>query len=256
MTMSVFTDSSDQSKETTDTNTQSQTEDWVAKVAMEKGEKFRDPNELAKGYAHSQEHIANLTRQIEEMREDLGKQDYMKEVLERFDADKAKPTGGEQASSNTTSTNDSGHKPEVSVDEIKKLIAETLTQQEAQNTARQNLEETDRQLEAAFGTDAKAKVQERAAQLGMSPERMKQLAEESPSAFMSLMGEAPQKETNQMPQSQVNTSQGFNTNSGRKDWAYYQKLRKENSKLYYSPRIQNEMLSQRQQLGEAAFYNR
>lgn len=252
--MSVFTESSDQSDTPVD-QSQDQTSDWVTKVAQEKGEKFRDPNELAKGYAHAQDHIANLTRQIEEMREDLGKQDYMKEVLDRIGTQKAQPSG-EEGQPKTSSTNDEGHKPEVSVDQIKELITQTLTEQEAKNTADQNLRETDRQLEQAFGTEAKAKVQERAAQLGMSNERMKQLAEESPSAFMALMGEAPRKETNHTSRSQVNTAGGFDQASNRKDWNYYQKLRRENAKLYYSPRVQNEMLAEREKQGESAFYNR
>lgn len=252
--MSVFTDSTDHSANTQGNSAAQQTEDWVSKVALEKGEKFRDPNELAKGYAHAQEHISNLSRQIEEMREDLGKKDYMKEVLERIEAQQAKPAVGESASNNN-STENQGHKPEVSVEQIKTLITETLTQQEAQNTARQNLEETDRLLTQSFGTEAKARVEERRKALGMTPERMKQLAEESPTAFMTLMGEAPRKETNQIGKSKVNTSTSFN-NSDRKDWNYYQKMRKENSKLYYSARIQNEMLSERERQGEAAFYNR
>lgn len=255
--MSVFTDETNQSQSQTPTNTQlNETQDWLEEVAKEKGEKFRDPQEVAKGYVHSQRHIAELTRQIEEMREDLSKQDYIKEVLERLDAKQAQPTGREPAPSNTSSTNDADHKSEVSVDDVKKLITETLTQQEAENTSRQNLEETDRLLTEAFGTDAKAKVTERAEALGMSPERMKELAAESPTAFMSLMGEVPRKETNQMQKTQLNTAEGFGTTSNRKDWAYYQKLRKENSKLYYSPQIQNEMLSERERQGETAFYNR
>lgn len=256
--MSVFTGEGDQTDQSTQQNQQDdQTTDWLAKVVEQKGEKFQDPNELAKGYTHAQEHIQNLMTQIEEMKEDLGKQDYMKEVLDRLDANKAAPAGGETASKDTNSgTDNSGNQPAVSVEQIKELVTETLTKQEADNTARQNLEETDRQLSEAFGTDAKDRVEERRVQLGMTTERMKQLAQESPSAFMALMGEAPSKETNQTTTSKVNTAGGFNSTSNQKNWQHYQNLRKENPKLYYSARVQNEMLEERLKQGESAFYNR
>jgi len=250
----VFTGSKEEPQTTPETTTESTTEDWVGQVAGQLGEKFRDPNELAKSVVHSQDHIRNLEAQLAEMREDLGKKDYMKEVLERIDSQQAKPSGGESEPV-TTSTDNTGTTPEVSVDQIKTLIAETLTQQEAANTAEANLVQTDTMLTDAFGTDAQTKVEERRQALGMSTERMKQLAEESPTAFMALMGEAPRRETNQQVRTQVNT-EGFGTQSDRKDFAYWQKMRKENSKLYYNPKTQREMFAAREKLGEEAFYNR
>jgi hypothetical protein len=253
--MSVFTE---------ETNTQGEGEandqgnhNWLEKVVAAKGEKFQDPQELAKGYLHSQEYIANLERQNKELMEDVGKKDYMQEVLDRIDAQKAKPAAGEKASNENSGTNDTGNQPGVSVEQIKGLIAETLTEQEARNTAAANLQETDRLLEEAFGTDAKQKMQERANELGMSGERMKELASESPTAFMALMGDAPRKETNQTRTSQLNTQRdGFSSQTGEKNFAYYQKMRRENPKLYYSPKVQNEMFTQRTKLGEEGFYNR
>lgn len=250
--MSVFNDDDNQGVNTSQNTDDGQT-NWLEKVVEMKGEKFSDPNELAKGYAHAQEFIDDLKRQVAELREDLGKQDYMKEVLARLDAQQA-PAGGENASSQNSGTDDPAHQPEISVEQIKELVSETLTEREARNTAAQNLAETDRKLTEAFGTDAKGRVEERRVQLGMSKERMKQLAEESPTAFMALMGEAPRKETNQVPGSKVNTASGFNSNSNRKNWAYYQQLRKENPRLYYSARTQNELLQERKKQGDA-FYN-
>lgn len=251
--MSAFTEETNTQGEATTTTEQST--NWLDKIVEAKGEKFRDPQELAKGYAHAQDYIKNLEAQNAELKQDVGKKDYMQEVLDRIDAQKAKPAAGESAVDQNSGTDDTGNQPGVSVEQIKGLIAETLTEQEAKNTATANLAEADRLLEASFGTDAPAKLRERANDLGMTVERMKQLAEESPTALMSLMGDAPRKETNQIASSQVNTAGGFSEAGGKKNWEYYQKLRRENPKLYYSSKMQQEVFAARQAQGEG-FYNR
>jgi hypothetical protein len=57
------------------------------------------------------------------------------------------------------------------------------------------------------------------------------------------------KVTSMTTQSSVR-SENFNSNSQERDFEYYQKLRKENRSLYYSPKIQNMMLQDRTRLGD------
>ena len=87
----------------------------------------------------------------------------------------------------------------------------------------------------------------------MSVDELKEIAQRSPTAFWKLFGEAPQKETNASPGTQMNSAGGFNQ-SDRKNWGYYQKMRKENPRLYRSLPVQNELLEERKKQGDA-FYS-
>lgn len=237
MSNTLFTD--DQSGE-------KPTESFIEKVVAAKGETFKDPEAIAKGYLASQEHILKLEAENAQLKESSTKNDYMKEVLDRIDAGKSKPTSEEPVSENTgegTADNQG-----VTTDQIKDLITATLTQQEAERTASGNLAKTKELMQDAFGTEASKVLLQKQAELGMSKERLDQLASESPTAFMQLMGKAPKKEDNKtVPTSVVQISEG----SGKRDWAYYQKLRRENSKLYYSAEIQNQLMKDRLELGDA-----
>jgi hypothetical protein len=60
------------------------TESFVAKLVETRGENWSDPEMIAKGKIEADNHIAELERQIAEMREDLSKQDYSKSLLELY----------------------------------------------------------------------------------------------------------------------------------------------------------------------------
>lgn len=242
--MSAF-DTSDQGEQPTEN--QNETTDFVAKIKEAKGDKWADPQEIAKGYLNAQKHIDTLEDELRELRENSQKKDWAEEVLSRLEQRQPASRDNAQASNAGASEQETPSSP--SADDIKSLIVQTLTEEESKRTKEQNLSHADRQLEQMFGTEAKAKVQQKANELGMPVERMRELAEESPTAFFALLGEAPQKETNSGPRSQLNTSAGFDQ-SGRKNWAYYQKLRRENPRQYRTPAIQNEMLAERQKQGE------
>jgi hypothetical protein len=77
---------------------------------------------------------------------------------------------------------------------------------------------------------------------------MQELAAESPSAFFSLIGE-PKKSFNPMVQGSVRT-EGVNMQASTdRNWNYYQKLRRENRNLYYTPKIQRQLMEDKARLG-------
>lgn len=239
--MSYFTGEQTAQSTTAAPGTEPQTENYVEKVKQTKGEQWQDPNVLAKGYLSAQDHIAQLTRQIEEMREDLGKRATAEEILAELRKEQAKPTAGERPSANsgsgaTENTTQGG--PE----DIKRLIEETLTQREKNRTAAENLKEADAQLTRLYGTEATAKMEARAKELGLSKERMTEIASESPTAFLSLIGEKPPVADNRTVSSEVNTATDqFSRSSNERTWDYYQEMRRKNPKLYYSAKMQRQL---------------
>ncbi len=256
--MSFFTDGNQTDQTETNQNQEAHNQqDFLQKVVQEKGEQWQDPQTLAKGYVNAQEYIKQLEQQTQEMREDLGKKDYAEKLLKELQGTQAPNSGvsTEVSKQNTGDTTTENTTPTVSEQDLKGLIEETLTQREEENTSRQNLKATDDKLQELFGTEVEAEVSKRIGSLGMSKERAMQIAAESPTAFFKLIGEDVHKESNPVRQGTVNTEASLmNQASGKRNWKYYQDLRRENKKLYYSPKTQNQMLKDRQEQGER-FYN-
>lgn len=225
-------------------NTQeAQTQDFLAQLVQEKGEQWKDPATLAKGYVASQEFIKQLQQEKEALLADLKKQDYAKSVLDELKTIK-QPTVGTltnspQKEENTTQTPD-----------IRAMIKETLTQQEQERLARQNLATVDQKLAEVFGANAPQVVEAKRLELGLSKDRLKEIASESPQAFLRLIGEAPAKDANTTPKSSVN-SIGLPANSPSvRNQKYYTDLRRTNPSVYHSGKIQNQMLQDRLALGD------
>ena len=250
----VFTDSAataqtEQTTEQTTTETPPQ-ESFVQKLVEAKGENWKDPEVLAKGKLEADGYIKTLEDQLAQMREDMKKQDYQAQILEQLQNKATEST----AVNNGVPNNNGDINPQnttAGIDEetLKSLVEQTLTQREKDNTVQQNLSQVDKELESSFGTEAAATVQKKAQELGMSMDRLRDIAAESPSAFFTLIGQ-PQKTFSPMVQGSVRT-EGVNMQaSTERDWSYYQKLRRENRNLYYSPKVQQQMFQDKARLGE------
>ena len=84
----VFSDSAataqtEQVTEQTQTETPPQ-ESFLQKLVEAKGENWRDPETLAKGKLEADGYIKTLEDQLNQMREDIKKQDYQAQILEQL----------------------------------------------------------------------------------------------------------------------------------------------------------------------------
>ena len=235
--------------ETTQTESKP-TESFLSKLVEEKGENWNNPEVLAKGKLESDRYIKELEAQLEQMRGDLGKQDYAAQLLEQLKGKAPETTTDNLSASQKEygSTDEGNTSPGLSENDLKSLVEKTLTDREKQATVQQNLATVESKMSELYGTDAAAKVQERAQELGMSVARMSELAQESPNAFFNLMGE-PDVRPATMTRGSVNTESVGVKNGGERDFAYYQKLRRENRSLYYTPKMQQQMIEDKMRLG-------
>lgn len=223
-------------------------EDWLAKVVEVKGEKFKDVQVLAKSKLESDKYIAELERQVAELRTDVVKQDYAAKLLEQL-GNKGATTTEPKPLVNTGGTNTSDTKPVISEDVIKTLVEQTLTQREAKNSAAQNAELVRTELTSKYGTEARSFVEKKAQELGMSYDRLSEIAQESPNAFFTLIGE-PKKEFKPLVQGTINTSATSFQAPTERNWQYYQELRKKDKRTYYSPSTQQQMIQDKMRLGD------
>ena len=250
----VFTDSAataqtEQVTEQTTSETPPQ-ESFVQKLVEAKGENWKDPEVLAKGKLEADGYIKTLEEQLATMREDMKKQDYQSQILEQLQNKAAETTTAQTAMPNNNgSTETQNTTASLSENDLESLVEKTLVKREQDSVIKQNLTQVDQELEKSFGTEAAATVQEKAKELGMSMERLRDIAAESPSAFFTLIGQ-PQKTFSPMVQGSVRT-EGVNMQaSNTRDWQYYQKLRRENPNQYYSPKVQQQMIQDRMNMGD------
>lgn len=248
--MSVFdaptTEQQNDNQTADSTNETQDHEDWLEKVVSEKGEHWKDPKTLAKGYAHAQKRI----KELEALEEKLKEQDYAKTLLEQLQAkrqaEEEVPPQKLEAETPKGDTENKGH-TSLSPEDIESLLEKTLTTRERQKKVESVLREK-------FGEQANKVVHDRAKEMGLSIERMKELAWESPTAFLHLVGEPETKQTNKLPHGTKNTS-GFDStsNAGERNQSYYSNLRRTNRKLYDS--LQPQMMKDRMRLGDKFYTN-
>jgi hypothetical protein len=240
--------------QTTDQNAENQaplggaTSSFVERLVASKGEQWNDPEVIAKGKVEADDHIMSLEQQLKELREDLGKQDYSKQLLETLQQSKAQETP-------PAAVVQEGTQPAVTpveAETIESLVAQALQKRETTATAESNLALANASMVETFGTEAAATVQAKANELGMSLDSLRDLAAQSPAAFASLIGSAPVSQAGSAPRTSVNSAAAFQSN-GDRDYAYYAALRKSDKERYYSPQVQREMLADRQKLGRERF---
>jgi hypothetical protein len=253
--MSVFSESGqpNQTQETEQTTqTTEPSESFVAKLVEAKGDNWKDPEVLAKGKLEADRYIKELEDQLNQMREDLKKEDYAEKILQEIRNKAADTSTAKQSLPNNDTAGaekDGTPQPSLSEEDLKSLVDKTLTEREKQNTVAQNIRLVDEELQRQYGTEAQKTVLKKAEDLGISLERMKEIASESPTAFFALIGDG-KKTFNPMVNSSVRT-EGVNLQpSTERDWSYYQKLRRENRDLYYTPKVQQQLMQDKGRLGD------
>ncbi len=138
--MSVFDTDSDQTtdgSQNTESAFQTETQpqdSFLGKLVETKGEQWSDPEVLAKGKLEADTYISNLESQLKELKEDLGKQDYAKSLLEQLQnraTDTTNVNTEVQSNNNNISGTEAGDTtPDLSESTLKSLVEQTLTERE------------------------------------------------------------------------------------------------------------------------------
>lgn len=233
--------------------------DWLGEYVGE-GKKFKDPAALARAKAESDAFIARLQKETEGLRNELSTRIKLEEFMDRMNsqnssgANQATQTAGQGNLEDGTASN------ATSPDDIEKLIEQRLAAKEAELVRKQNIETSKQKLQETLGPDYASELEARTNALGLTKEFVSNLAATQPKALFALLGfegVQPKKQTNDVfssPRSSVNTS-GLNSSpSQEKNFAYYEKIRRQNPGMYWSSQTQNEIHAQAAKLGER-FYS-
>lgn len=215
------------------------------------GRKFNDVEALAKGKVEADRFIEQMKQENAALKSDLEKQAYKLGVTNKMEEMASAPTAEllDPNNNNGGTTNTANTQPSSSEADIESLVEQTLRKREQESVAKNNIAIVESELAQAYGTEASAAVQQKANELGLPMSELQGMAAKSPAAFMQLMGQSAPK-SSPLVQGSIRTEGSTMQASSEKDFGYYQKLRKENSSLYYKPSTQRQMMADADRLGD------
>lgn len=238
----------------TDTNTggSDNTADYMNQLVGE-GKKYANVNEAVKALAHAQTFIETLKGDNAHLKNELQSRITMEEFLERSNrSNSANPPSEPPVTPPTSTGNVSSG---LSKDEVMQIAIEAMKAETTKATRERNVAETLGKLQETFGDDYKAKVAEKAKELGVGTEFLSSLAGQSPKAFLELVGanKTPARVDNGFvpPASKAPVTKPVG--SAVRNKAYYDNIRRTNINEYLSTRVQAQMNRDAIEQGAAFF---
>lgn len=220
------------------------------------GKKYKTAEDALASIPHAQTHIASLERQLKEMRETYesksSQEELLKQVLEKLSGQTSRE---EPADQSAVQSKGEAETPDIAT-LIKQTAAEELPRLFSDLTKKQKAEENvarvTRELVERFGgaDEARKAMANKAKELGLSGEELRQLAAGSPTAVLAYF---PRSGDSRATQGSVNTSAMPSTDSSTRNYEYYDKLRKQDPKRYFDPKVQLQLQKDAQAMGEAFF---
>lgn len=212
-------------------------------VETKSNEKFRDPEFLAKTKLDSDKYVNELQEKVQSLESTVANLRSQEEI-EKAIEEKAK------AIAEMTKPTEPAPQANPEAEDIESLVDQAVTRREQQAREVANKAEVDSFLREKFGTAENAVAA--LATLGLDTETLKTLSVQNPQAVKLLFNGA-NVPTKQPVTSEVNSQSLVSTQTEVKNNSYYEKLRKEDPKKYWSKSVQIELHDSASKLGSAFF---
>lgn len=212
--------------------------------------KYKDPDALAKAYAHLEQHAKTLERENNDVR---AERDVLAAKNKGEDRGQEQPKPGDNQPPAPIAPE---ARPAPSDDNLRDTIRKEFQSFTDEQIAARNMDEAVGKLIAQEGSEAKAieAIRNKAKELNVSVEWLRDTAARSPTAFYNTMGiNSQQKRDFSTPgyDNQMRPNPGSNV----KGFEHYEKIRKEDPKLYWSANVQSEMQRAARELGQDFYKN-
>jgi hypothetical protein len=209
------------------------------------GKKYKDLEALARSRIFADEHIQNLEAEQQTLRDDYIqlREEYNKalNLQELLDKLQQQQLPGDQIPQTPT---DDDRKP-LTMDQIESL----LEQRDVKKRENENFREVQNKLKETYGPGYSQELRTLADSMGMSAEEVDAMARRNPKAFERLFITPKQTDSFDGPPSSTRRSGTFAPTTVKRDWKYYEKMRKENRELYNSPKTQMQIIEDMKTLG-------
>ena len=223
------------SNDNSDTNTPSD-DQITMEYFVGEGKKYANPDVLAKSYYHSEKHIRQLEAELAEERKQKATLSSVEEAIKKLQ---------EKGNTPLEETPPSGEPREpvkvpsgLSEEDARNLFLKMKQDEQAAS----NLAEVQAKIKAKTGSDEAAVkfINSKAAELGISASRLRELSQETPSAVLKLLGvdeEEKGNDTGFKTYSPKTLSSATNPDNPS-TVADYEELRKKDLNKFFSPEVQ------------------
>lgn len=212
------------------------------------GKKFSSPEELARGKAEADAHIARIEAEQNRLRSDLNTRISLEEFLDQIRTNPPLPA---RSNDDEPHQREPGTDKSVTAEEIERLLEMKLSQKDQERRAQSNTNAVRQKLQETYGPSYAQHVKKQAEELGVSEQYIRDLAATSPSVLYRLLGIDKAKDD---VFSAPPRSQSTNIPSVKgKGKSYYDKIYEEKPSEYWSPKIQNEIFERVKEIGIEAF---
>ncbi len=219
--------------------------------------KFKTQQDLARAKLESDAFIERLKRENEGIRTDLNTRLTVEQLMDKITATKDTPPPN---SGNQSDNNGDGGSKNFSEEDIAKIVEQRISRSETLRIQEANLNQVRSALEQKYGPEFATHLKQTASTLGVGEEFLNDMAKNQPKAFLALVDrEGPKTtQTNQnslftpTASAQIPQPPGF-TPTGERKMSYYEELKRKDSALYWSPKVQNQMHQDALRLNEAFF---
>jgi len=236
----TLTDNTPESEKKPTPSTEELFSEWVGE-----GKKYSSIDKMALSAVHSQEYIQSLERERDQLREDMSKNTSLDGILNQM-------TSKNQESTQGTPPETSAIRAEDITSLVKDEVANMFTHDKQQLIADNNRAEVNQALQNKFGDRSLEALQRKSEEVGLTVEQMGKMAETAPKAVLEYFKDVTPSA--QRTEGSFNTSTSSISSDIKSGTSkYYSKLRKDNPNLYYSNKIQLEMVTKAKELG-SAFY--
>jgi len=158
----------------------------------------------------------------------------LQDVLDRLD------NPGKQQEEQHLNVQD--NQPGIKIEDIEALVAKKLTDHQLSLKQQDNFSAMQSKLKQTLGEDYASVYKQRLDTLGLTRDFADDLARNHPSVFIKTFGLDEVRQPNQqsLPRNQVRPT-SFAPQTQKRDWNYYQELKKTNPRLYLDPKIAVQM---------------
>ena len=223
--------------------------DYLSELVGE-GKKYSDAAALARSRLEADNHIARIEKENAGIRAELQKRLNMEELLTKLQIQTQAPVAGKDNqvtnSDGVQNQPSTANGPQVTPEDIQKLVQSELSKARAVDSATNNLQFAKTKLRETFGDNYKEALDQKVKELGVTPEYLNKLAMEQPNVLLTLMGKPTQALPSNAgtPRSIDPTKQVLNTQApadGFKGQKYFTALLKSDPAKFWNAKTQLEM---------------
>lgn len=143
-------------------------------------------------------------------------------------------------------------KPSFKPEDIDSILEQKFTQRERLNKQNENFNMVKAKLREQFGDKASEVLKQRMDTLGLDQAFTDDLARTHPTVFLKTFGvEDTRQSTDISPPRSSQRQNQFVPTAPKRDWNYYQELKKSNPRMYLDPKIAIQMHNDAIELGDA-----